>query len=135
MPSIPPPRRLVACAIALVVLVALTGALFLLHRSDGGWATPLGPVEILDLLAVAIAMGIGGAVARQGFAPAAVGLVLLIGITSSMAAYGGAPAVHGGALHWLLRNTALQLVLSALVAWGAAVGGERFAATRRARSA
>ncbi|AXK73024.1 hypothetical protein DWG18_12545 [Lysobacter sp. TY2-98] len=135
MRSIPPPRRLIACAVALVVLVALTGALFLLHRSNGGWSTPLGSVEILDLLAVAIAMGVGGVIARQGFGIAAVGLVLLIGITSSMAAYGGAPAVHGGAVHWLLRNTALQLVLSAIVAWGAAVAGERIAARRRTGSA
>ncbi|WP_133500225.1 hypothetical protein [Cognatilysobacter terrigena] len=60
---------------------------------------------------------------------------MLIGIGSAVAAYTGAPPEQTTAGRWLLRNAGLQLVLSALVAWGAAVVGERIAAARRSGSA
>lgn len=135
MPAKTPPRPLVACAIALVVLLLLTGVLYVTRRSLGGWVTPLGVVAPWDLLSIAVAMTVGGAIARRKFALPAVALVLLTGLLSAIAAYGFAPADKTGAVHWLLRNTALQLALSALVAWGAAVAGERLAARRRSESA
>ena len=124
-------RRVLACAVAMLVLLALTGAIFLTRRSLGGWMTPIGLVAPLDLLAVAVAMGVGGAVARQGFVRWAVLLVVLVGLTSAIAAYGYAPPTQSGVIAWLARNTALQLVLSALVAGGAALAGERLGARRR----
>ncbi|MGY3266614.1 hypothetical protein [Lysobacter sp. HA35] len=130
MPT-PPSRRLVACAVALLVMLALTGLLFLTRRSFAGWMTPIGLIAPLDLLAVAFAMAAGGFIARRGFGIPAVALVVLIGIGSAIAAFAYAPAEQTGAARWLMRNTALQLVLSAIVAWAAAMVGERVAAIRR----
>jgi hypothetical protein len=92
--------------------------------------TPLGPVVPVDLLAVALSMATGGAIARTGFRSWAVVLVVIAGIAGAVAAYGYAPPAVPGTARWLLRNTALQLVLSAGVAWLAAHAGQRWAARR-----
>ncbi|TZF89959.1 hypothetical protein [Cognatilysobacter lacus] len=122
-------RRLLAAAVALIVLLASTGLAFLSHTLLG-WMTPVGLFAPLDLLAVALSMFVGGWIARRGFRGWAVVLVVLAGITSAVAAYGYAPPAMQGTAHWLLRNTALQLALSAAVAWMAASAGERVAARR-----
>jgi hypothetical protein len=123
-------RRLLGAAVAVLLLFALTTVLFLLRPAPVAWSTPLGVVEPLELLAVALSMGAGGAIARHGFRGWAVALVVIAGVASAAAAYGYAPTTMTRVGDWLLRNTALQLLLSALVAWGAAHAGERFAARR-----
>lgn len=128
-------RRLLAGTVALLLLLALTALAYVSRHSLGGWMTPLGLVAPLDLFAVALSMAIGGAIARQGFRGWAVLLVVLASVSSAIAAYGYAPPAVSGAARWLLRNTALQTLLSALVAWAAAHAGERWAARRRTRAA
>jgi hypothetical protein len=133
-PVDPVQRRMLAAAAALLLLLALTTALFVLRPMAEGWRTPLGTVAPLDLMAVALSMAVGGAIARQGFRGWAVALVVIAGVASAIAAYGNAPAAMTHVGGWLLRNTVLQMLLSALVAWAAAHAGERWAA-RRARAA
>lgn len=132
MPTTPPPlqRRLVACAVALFTLLLLTALSYVARHTLDGWMTPLGLVAPLDLVAVAVAMGAGGFVAQRGFRGWAVALVVMVGIASAITAYGYVPPTQSGAGRWLLRNTMLQLVLSAGVAWFAAQGGQRLAARR-----
>jgi hypothetical protein len=127
-------RRLLAAAVALLLLLALTTALFFLRPAAEGWRTPLGTIAPLDLLAVALSMAVGGAIARRDFRGWAVALVVIAGVASAVAAYGAAPAAMTHVGDWLLRNTVLQMLLSALVAWAAAYAGEQWAA-RRARAA
>jgi hypothetical protein len=134
IPDDPLQRRLLAALAALLLLLALTGALFFLRPAAGGWTTPLGVVAPFDLLAIALSMGVGGTIARQGFRGWAVALVVIAGVAGAIAAYGYAPPTMTGTGHWLLRNMLLQLLLSAGVAWAAAHAGERWA-TRRTRAA
>ena len=124
----PPSRRLVASAVALVMLLGLSGALFLARHSLPALPTPLGPIAPLELVATMLAMAAGGAIARDGFRWIAVALVLSIGLAGAASAY--ALAEQAPPLRWLVRNTGLQLALSALVAWAAAFAGERIAARR-----
>ena len=130
IPTDPLQRRLIAAAVALLLLLVLTGVLLVLKPTAAGWSTPLGVIAPLDLLAVALSMGAGGAIARQGFRGWAVALVVIAGIAGTIAAYGYAPTAMTHVGDWLLRNTALQMLLSALVAWAAAHAGERFVARR-----
>ena len=126
----PPSRRLVATTVALVLLLGLSGALFLVRHSLPALTTALGPIAPLELVATMVAMAAGGAIARGGFRWIAVALVLAIGLASTASAY--ALAEQSPPLAWVMRNTALQLALSGLAAWAAAFAGERFAARRRA---
>lgn len=123
-------RRLLAAAIALLLLLALTAATLLARPMQGQWRTPLGFVAPFELLAVVLSMGVGGVIARQGFRGWAVALVVIAGIASAVAAYGLAPPALPGTGRWLLRNTVLQMLLSAAAAWAAAAVGERLAARR-----
>lgn len=123
--SLPPlQQRLVAAAVALIVMLVLTALVYVTQRTLGGWMTPLGLIAPLDLLAVAVSMAMGGAIARRDFRRWAVLLVVVAGVASAVTAYAYAPPTPTSAAHWLLRNTALQLVLSAGVAWLAAWAGE-----------
>ena len=133
VPTTPMQRRLLACAVALIVLLALTALLYVTRHGLGGWMTPLGLVAPLDLVAIALSMGVGGFVARHGFRGWAVALVVVLGIASAVTAYGYAPPGATGAGRWLLRNTLLQLALSAGIAWASAMLGERWAMRRAAR--
>lgn len=130
----PNERRVLGGTVAVLALLALDALLLVTRGSLDGWMTPLGHVAPLDLLAVALAMLAGGAVARQGFRGWAVALVVLVGLTGAIAAYGQAPPSLQDVPRWLLRNTGLQLLLSAPLAWWAAHAGQRLAA-RRARIA
>jgi hypothetical protein len=133
MPTIPVDpvqRRLLAGAVALLLLLALTAVTFVARHSLDGWMTPLGLLAPFDLVAVGLSMGVGGAIARRGFRGWAVARVLIAGVTSAIAAYGYAPSTVAGVGRWLLRNTALQVLLSAAVAWAAAHAGQRIAARR-----
>ena len=133
MPSIPHDpvqRRLLAGAVALLLLLALTALTFVAQHSLDGWMTPLGLLAPLDLLAVALSMGVGGAISRRGFRGWAVALVLIAGLAGAVAAYGTAPPAMAHVGRWLLRNTALQMLLSAAVAWAAAHAGQQLAARR-----
>ena len=130
----PNERRVLGGTVAVLSLLAIDALLLVTRGSLDGWMTPLGHVAPFDLLAVAAAMALGGAVARQGFRGWAVVLVILVGLTGAIAAYGQAPPSLQDVPRWLLRNTGLQLLLSAVVAWAAAHAGERLAA-RRTRNA
>jgi hypothetical protein len=130
IPIDPLQRRVFAAAVALLLLLALTAATYVARLSLDGWMTPLGLLAPLDLLAVAISMAIGGAIAVHGFRGWAVALVLIAGIAGAVAGYSTAPPAVAQAGGWLLRNTALQLLLSAAVAWASAHAGERYAARR-----
>jgi hypothetical protein len=122
---------MLAATASLLLLLALTTALFVVRPMAAGWRTPLGTIAPLDLMAVALSMAVGGVIARQGFRGWAVALVVIAGVASAIAAYGNAPAAMTHVGDWLLRNTVLQMLLSALVAWAAAQAGERWAARRR----
>ena len=126
----PPSRRLVATTVALVLLLGLSGALFLVRHSLPALTTALGPITPLELVVTMVAMAAGGTIARGGFRWIAVALVLAIGVASTASAY--ALAEQSPPWGWVMRNTGLQLTLSGLVAWAAAVAGERIAARRRA---
>ena len=126
------PRRLLACIVATLVLLVIEGAMLLSPGPLGGRMTPLGFVAPLDLLAVAVAMAVGGVIARRGFRVPAVGLVVLVVISSAISDYGQAGQEAGDEGRWLTRNTGLQLVLAALVAWVAAAAGEIWARRRAA---
>ncbi|WP_133479414.1 hypothetical protein [Cognatilysobacter segetis] len=130
IPTDPVQRRLLAGTVALLLLLVLTALTFVARHALDGWMTPLGLVAPLDLLAVAVSMGAGGVIARHGFRGWAVALVVIAGLAGAMAAYGTAPPAMAHAGRWMLRNTALQLLLSAAVAWAAAHAGQRWALRR-----
>ncbi|GAB6196933.1 hypothetical protein [Lysobacter xanthus] len=127
-----PTRRLAACTLAALVLLALGGLGLLMRGNAVGWMSPLGLVSPWDLVATAIAMVAGGVVARRDFVVPAVLIVLVVGIAGAVGAYVAAPPRVSGVGRWLLHNTLLQLALSMLVAGVAARAGERLAARHAA---
>src|SRR6476661_2916928 len=131
----PASRRLVATTVAALLLLVLGGLALAIRHGAGWWMTPLGLISPLDLVATALAMGVGGFIAQRGFLPIAVGLVVVVGLASAIAGNLQAPSLDRDMAHWLLANALLQMVLSAVVAAAAAYAGERIAARRAGLSA
>lgn len=123
-----PVRTLIACTVALAALLGLMAIGAWADWPAAARATRFGLVPTWELVAVAIAMGAGGAIAREGFRRPALALVALAWLASIAAAWLFAPRGSEGAAAWLLRNELLGLVLSAATAWVAAGAGERLAA-------
>lgn len=123
-----PVRTLVACSVALAMLLLFMAAAAWADWPTGGRSTRLGLIPTWELAAVAIAVATGGAIARTGFRPPAVALVALAWIASLAAAW--MFSIQRGAVDasWLLKNNLASLVLTAATAWLAAGAGERLAA-------
>lgn len=133
-----PLRTLLACTVALGLLLALMALATWADWPMGGRATRLGLIPTWELAAIGLSMATGGAIARTGFRAPAVALVLLVGVASLAAAWMLSPQRGADAGAWLLRNGLASLGLTAAMAWVAAGAGERLAAAvaaRRARAA
>ena len=120
--------RLLAASVAALAILLLVSAL-LWATSPGLAAVPTrwGVIPSVDLLGIAIAMAAGGWIAGRGFGWVAVALVSVVWLVTLGSAYLLAPPHAQGAAHWLLRNNAAALPLSALVGWLAALAGEKLA--------
>lgn len=122
-------RLLVACVVALgvMLLASLLTQLFALpfNREIG---TPLGPLPVVDLLSVFVAMLIGAVVARsrafRWIAPALQALLWVTIIASLYMRPGAASAVATLPLSAILRYQALALGSSLLAAFLGALAGE-----------
>lgn len=128
-----PLRTLLACTVALMLLLALMGVATWADWPMGGRSTRFGLIPTWELAGIAVAMTAGGAIARTGFRLPAVLLVVLTSIASVAAAWLFSPEHGAEAGAWLLRNTLASLVLNAAIAWLAAGAGERLAAAVAAR--
>ena len=133
-----PLRTLLASTVALVLLFALMAVATWADWPMGGRSTRFGLIPTWELAGIAVAMAVGGAIARTGFRQPA-GLLMVLASIASVAAAGlFSPERGAGAGAWLLRNTLASLVLNAAMAWLAAGAGERLAAaiaSRRMRAA
>ncbi len=123
-----PVRTLLACTAALALLLALMAAAAWADWPLGGRTTRFGLIPTWELAAVAIAMGLGGAIARTGFRAPAIALVALASIASLVAAWMFSAERTAADASWLLKNNLASLVLTAATAWLAAGAGERLAA-------
>lgn len=121
-------RVLTACTVALMLLLALMGLAAWADWPMGGRSTRYGLVPTWELAAIAVAMGVGGTIARAGFRPPAAVLVAVAWLARLAAAWMFAPAGTAGAGGWLLRNNLLALIVSVAAAWVAAGAGERLGA-------
>ena len=133
-----PLRTLLACTVALLLLLALMAVATWADWPMGGRSTRFGLIPTWELAGVAVAMAAGGAIARTGFRLPAVLLVVLTSIASVAMAWLFSPERGAEAGTWLLRNTLASLVLNAAMAWLAAGAGERLGAaiaSRRMRAA
>lgn len=132
MRRLPSTRVLAAACLALVVLVA---AMALIERGAPVEAlrTPIGTVPLPELAALALAMMLGGFVARTGFRTIAVVLTVAAGVASMVATTLITPTDVSSTVAWLARNHALVFALELLVAWLAAATGERLSQLRGAR--
>ncbi|MCF7222810.1 hypothetical protein [Marilutibacter chinensis] len=127
-------RHLLACIAALAIMLGFDLAISLSGRAldlptDTGWGT----VPIAGLLVTALAMAVGGWIARRGFRPLAVLLAAALWLSVvSVIGLGALSAEDGPAfgLGDVLSQYALAMVLSLLAAWLGAVLGERVAAQR-----
>ncbi|TBR13727.1 MAG: hypothetical protein EPO46_02125 [Lysobacter sp.] len=117
-------RTLLACTVAAMVLLVLTIVLSRLQPGMGGIMTRIGQLPTTELLAVAIAMGLGGYLGGRPFRFLAPALVVLIGFASLIAAWALAPPQVEGTGSWLVRNNLLGLLLTATAAVLAAWVGE-----------
>lgn len=118
-------RHLLACIAALATMLGFDLAISLSGRAldlpaETGWGT----LPIAGLLVTALAMAIGGWIARRGFRPLAVllaaALWLAVVTVIEAGALGGGPAFGPAEL---LRQHGLAMALSLMAAWlGAALG-------------
>ena len=121
-------RLLAASILALAILLAVTALLWVTSPGFSAVPTRWGVIPTVDLLGIAVAMGIGGWVARRGFGGVAVALVVALWVSTLASAFVLAPPHAPGVAEWLLRNNVAELGLSMLVAWLSARAGATIAA-------
>lgn len=128
-------RILLGClsGAALLLLFAFLTNLFDLDTRQAV-DTGLGPIPLIDVLAAAVSMFLGGALARDArfrwIAPALIALlwVLTVSAVVSMALPDSPPAMRS--IGAAFKYNALAMVLSLIAAFAGALLGERFGRRR-----
>lgn len=124
-------RIVLGCVTAAATLLTL-GVITKVLSLQGGlsFSTPLGPLPLLDVLTVLLAMAAGGFIARNAmFRWAAIGLVVLMWLLTLSTLASSTGLNSSGPLHsvqGILKYNALAIVLSLIAAWGGAFFGERW---------